>query len=74
MKEVDQAAIVDVGVEVCLLAGGQQIEEPPAVAYGRVGLDRLAVQTCDLQVLQQSVLQRCRSLFRKLDIDGAIEL
>ena len=66
MDEIDEAAIVGIFFEVRLLLGNEQAEEWLAVSDGGVGLDHLAGEASDLQVVGECIDQRCGSGFGEL--------
>ena len=55
VQQIDEAAVVGVLLEVRLLLGNEQAEERLAVADGGVGLDHLAGEARDLQMVGESV-------------------
>ncbi len=69
VQEVDETAVVGVLLKMSLLLGYEKIEERLALADGCVGLDHLAGEPRDLQVVEKSIVQSCRSGFGELDGD-----
>ncbi len=78
VEEIDEAAVVGVFFEVRLLLGNEESEEVVALSCllsdGCVGLDHLASEARDLQVVEEGVMKGCRSGLGKLDGNLAAEV